>query len=40
MQWPLEGQVLSSFSRDTLTYSQTMADWRTHEGLDIGRRGG
>ena len=35
MQWPLEGQVLSSFSRDTLTYSQTMADWRTHEGLDI-----
>ncbi len=35
MQWPLEGQVLSSFSRDTLTYSRTMADWRTHEGLDI-----
>ena len=35
MQWPLEGQVLSGFSRDTLTYSQTMADWRTHEGLDI-----
>lgn len=35
MQWPLEGQVLSTFSRDTLTYSQTMADWRTHEGLDI-----
>lgn len=34
-QWPLEGQVLSSYSRDTLTYSQTMADWRTHEGLDI-----
>ncbi len=35
IQWPLEGQVLSSFSRDTLTYSKTMADWRTHEGLDI-----
>jgi murein DD-endopeptidase MepM/ murein hydrolase activator NlpD len=34
-QWPLQGQVLMSFSRDTLTYSQTMADWRTHEGLDI-----
>ena len=35
VQWPLSGQVLSSFSRDTLTYSETMADWRTHEGLDI-----
>lgn len=35
VQWPLSDQVLSSFSRDTLTYSETMADWRTHEGLDI-----
>lgn len=34
-QWPLEGEVLGSFSKDTLTYSETMADWRTHEGLDI-----
>ena len=33
--WPLEGDVVATFSQDTLTYSQTMADWRTHEGLDI-----
>ena len=33
--WPLQGQVTATFSQDTLTYSQTMADWRTHEGLDI-----
>jgi murein DD-endopeptidase MepM/ murein hydrolase activator NlpD len=35
VEWPLTGTVLSTFSQDTLTYSQTMADWRTHEGLDI-----
>lgn len=33
--WPLEGEVAATFSQDTLTYSETMADWRTHEGLDI-----
>ena len=33
--WPVQGDVIAAFSRDTLTYSQTMADWRTHEGLDI-----
>ena len=33
--WPMEGEVQAVFSRDALTYSQTMADWRTHEGLDI-----
>lgn len=33
--WPLEGEVATTFSQDTLTYSDTMADWRTHEGLDI-----
>jgi murein DD-endopeptidase MepM/ murein hydrolase activator NlpD len=39
-QWPLQGEVLMSFSRDTLTYSETMADWRTHEGLDIAAEQG
>ncbi len=38
--WPLEGDVLAVFSRDALIYSQTMADWRTHEGLDIAAEGG
>lgn len=33
--WPVAGNVTATYSRDTLTYSQTMADWRTHEGLDI-----
>ena len=33
--WPLEGDVVATFSQDTLTWSETMADWRTHEGLDI-----
>ncbi len=33
--WPLVGDVAETFSQDTLTYSETMADWRTHEGLDI-----
>lgn len=33
--WPLEGEIAATFSQDTLTYSDTMADWRTHEGLDI-----
>lgn len=38
--WPLEGDVLSSFSQEKLTYSQTMGDWRTHEGLDIAAKTG
>ena len=33
--WPLKGNVTATFSLDTLTYSQTMNDWRTHQGLDI-----
>lgn len=35
VSWPIEGDVIATFSQDTLSYSQTMADWRTHEGLDI-----
>ncbi len=38
--WPVKGEILSAFSRDTLTYSQTMGDWRTHEGLDIAAPAG
>ena len=38
--WPLEGDVLATFSQDTLTFSQTMQDWRTHEGLDIAAAAG
>ena len=38
--WPLQGDVVATFSQDTLSYSQTMADWRTHEGLDIAAQAG
>ena len=40
IQWPIQGDVIATFSRDTLTYSNTMADWRTHEGLDIAAEAG
>ena len=40
VKWPLQGDVVATFSQDTLTYSQTMADWRTHEGLDIAAQAG
>ena len=32
---PLRGEVVAAFSVDSLLYSETMGDWRTHEGLDI-----
>ena len=33
--WPVKGQVLRSFSVETLAYDVTMGDWRTHSGVDI-----
>ena len=32
---PLEGEVVSAFSVDKLTYNETLADWRIHDGVDI-----
>ncbi len=32
---PLEGEVVTAFSVDELVYSETLADWRTHDGVDI-----
>ena len=32
---PLNGEVLTAFSMDTLVYSSTLGDWRTHDGIDI-----
>lgn len=32
---PVEGQVIAAFSSDELVYNETLADWRTHNGLDI-----
>ena len=33
--WPVAGQVERAYSSDTLSYDQTLRDWRTHEGIDI-----
>lgn len=32
---PLDGETLAAFSMDELIYDSTMADWRTHNGVDI-----
>jgi len=32
---PIDGETLSPFSIQTLLYSKTMRDWRTHIGIDI-----
>ena len=33
--WPLSGGVQVSYSMNELIYDKTMADWRTHDGIDI-----
>lgn len=33
--WPVAGEIETPYSADQLVYSRTMADWRTHEGIDI-----
>lgn len=33
--WPLSGAVETPHSVEALLYDKTMADWRTHTGLDI-----
>lgn len=35
LTWPVQGEVLTSYSVETLAYDVTMADWRTHAGVDI-----
>ena len=37
---PLKGDVLAAFSMDTLVYSETLGDWRTHDGVDISAKPG
>lgn len=32
---PLNGEVVTAFSVDQLVYNETLADWRTHDGIDI-----
>lgn len=33
--WPVQGTVQRPYSVQTLLYDSTMADWRTHDGIDI-----
>lgn len=33
--WPVMGEVEKEYSVEALLYDRTMADWRTHDGLDI-----
>ena len=37
---PLRGETVAAFSMDALQYSETMGDWRTHDGLDIAADAG
>lgn len=37
---PLVGETVAAFSMDALQYSETMGDWRTHDGIDIAADAG
>ena len=37
---PLVGDTVAAFSMDALQYSETMGDWRTHDGVDIAADAG
>ena len=37
---PLVGDAVAAFSMDELQYSETMGDWRTHEGVDLAAEAG
>ncbi len=36
--WPVSGEVIKGHSPDELVYSETLGDWRVHDGLDIAAR--
>ena len=38
--WPLSGETTRGYSMQTLSYSPTMRDWRTHDGIDIAATAG
>lgn len=33
--WPVQGSVERPYAVETLLYDSTMADWRTHDGVDV-----
>ena len=36
--WPVSGQIIKGHSPDKLVYSETMGDWRVHDGVDIAAK--
>lgn len=38
--WPVQGSVEVPYAVETLRYDATMADWRTHAGIDIACEAG
>ena len=40
LTWPVQGEVLTHYSVETLAYDVTIADWRTHAGVDIAAAAG
>ena len=40
VMWPIKGETVSAFSVDQLQYSETLGDWRTHDGIDIAAAAG
>ena len=37
---PVEGQVLTPYAMEVLSYNQTTRDWRTHNGIDLAAEAG
>ena len=37
---PVEGEIISVYAVDSLTYNATTRDWRTHNGVDIAAQEG
>lgn len=37
---PVAGRIVAPYSGDELVYNQTLADWRTHNGIDIAADSG
>lgn len=37
---PLVGETVAAFSMDELLYSETLGDWRTHDGVDLAAEPG
>ena len=37
---PVEGQTLSGYAMDSLTYNPTTRDWRVHDGVDLAAEAG